>query len=116
LVNATRRISAGPHFNPEGKKHGMKDPDGPHAGDLPDIEVGADGTVKSAVISKQVTLGGKNSLFSEGGTALVIHVDPDDERTDPAGNSGGPMESSRSMLRPLRRGEIASAGAENHYE
>jgi len=81
--------SAGPHFNPYGKKHGMKNPDGPHAGDLPDIEVGADGTVKTAVITKQVTLGaGKNSLFPEGGTALVIHVDPDDERTDPAGNSG----------------------------
>jgi Cu-Zn family superoxide dismutase len=81
--------SAGPHFNPEGKKHGMKSPDGPHAGDLPDLEVGADGTVKTAVTTKLVTLGaGKNSLFPEGGTALVIHADPDDERTDPSGNSG----------------------------
>ena len=81
--------SAGPHFNPEGKKHGMKNPDGPHAGDLPDLEVGADGTVKTTITTKQVTLGaGKNSLFPEGGTALVIHADPDDEKTDPSGNSG----------------------------
>jgi Cu-Zn family superoxide dismutase len=81
--------SAGPHFNPDGKKHGMKNPDGPHAGDLSNIEVGADGTVKTSVTTKLVTLGaGKNSLFPEGGTALVIHADPDDEKTDPAGNSG----------------------------
>jgi Cu-Zn family superoxide dismutase len=81
--------SAGPHFNPDAKKHGMKNPDGPHAGDLSNVEVGADGTVKTAVTTKLVTLGaGRNSLFQEGGTALVIHADPDDERTDPAGNSG----------------------------
>jgi Cu-Zn family superoxide dismutase len=81
--------SAGPHFNPDAKKHGMKNADGPHAGDLPNVEVGADGTVKTAVTTKLVTLGaGRNSLFQEGGTALVIHADPDDERTDPAGNSG----------------------------
>lgn len=81
--------SAGPHFNPGAMKHGMKNPDGPHAGDLQDIEVGADGKVKTSVTAKQVTLGaGKNSLFPEGGTALVIHADPDNERTDPEGNSG----------------------------
>lgn len=81
--------SAGPHFNPGGTKHGMKNPEGPHAGDLPNIEVGPDGKAKAIVTAKEVTLGvGKNSLFPEGGTSLVIHADPDDERTDPAGNSG----------------------------
>lgn len=81
--------SAGPHFNPGGTKHGMKNPEGPHAGDLPNIEVGQDGKAKAIVTAKEVTLGaGKNSLFPEGGTSLVIHADPDNEITDPAGNSG----------------------------
>jgi len=81
--------SAGPHFNPAGKKHGVRNPDGHHAGDLPNLEVGADGkgTVKHEV--RGVTLGkGPSSLFGPEGTALVIHASPDDELTDPAGNAG----------------------------
>ena len=51
--------------------------------------VGADGTAKVSVVAARVTLGaGKNSLFQEGGTALVIHADPDNEKTDPTGNAG----------------------------
>jgi Cu-Zn family superoxide dismutase len=81
--------SAGGHFNPFGKKHGVKSPEGAHAGDLPNIEVGPDGTGKGEVITKQVTLGpGPNSLFQPEGTSLVIHADPDDDVTDPAGNAG----------------------------
>ncbi len=81
--------SAGAHFNPTGKKHGLQNPEGPHAGDLPNLTVGPDGKVKVEVIAKQVTLGeGKNSLLQPEGTALVIHANPDDEKTDPAGNSG----------------------------
>jgi Cu-Zn family superoxide dismutase len=81
--------SAGGHFNPEGKKHGLKNPDGPHAGDMENVEVGPDGTAHVEVMNTRVTLGpGKNSLFHPGGTALVIHEKADDLTSDPAGNAG----------------------------
>jgi len=81
--------TAGPHFNPYNKKHGTKNPDGAHVGDLPNVTVGADGTASTVVVAKNVTLGeGTNSLFHPEGTALVIHAAPDDDMTDPAGNAG----------------------------
>jgi Cu-Zn family superoxide dismutase len=81
--------SAGAHFNPYGKHHGLANPDGPHAGDFPNLKVGANGTGSLATSDSLVTLKeGLNSLFRAGGTSLIIHVDPDDEKTDPAGNSG----------------------------
>jgi Cu-Zn family superoxide dismutase len=81
--------SAGGHFNPLGKKHGLKNPQGPHAGDLPNLNVGADGRGSLEAVATQVTLkAGKNSLFQPGGTSLVIHAQPDDDMTDPAGNAG----------------------------
>ena len=81
--------SAGGHFNPRGKKHGVKNPQGHHAGDLPNLVVGSDGEVEIEVIAGGVTLGpGANSLLSKSGTSLVIHADPDDDLTDPAGNAG----------------------------
>ena len=81
--------SAGAHFNPTSKKHGKDNPDGPHSGDLLNIEVGADGTGKASLLDANATLGnGPNSLFHEGGTALVIHEKADDYKTDPSGNSG----------------------------
>jgi Cu-Zn family superoxide dismutase len=81
--------SAGGHFNPDMKKHGMNNPDGMHAGDLPNVEVGADGKAKVSLLAAHVTLkDGDHSLFHEGGTALVIHEKADDYMTDPSGNSG----------------------------
>ena len=81
--------TAGPHFNPAGKKHGTKSPQGPHAGDLPNLVAGKDGRAKVSVIASHVTLGGgANSLFHPEGTALVIHEKLDDYVTDPAGNAG----------------------------
>jgi Cu-Zn family superoxide dismutase len=82
--------SAGEHFNPGGKEHGFLNPQGPHAGDLPNIEAGLDGKVKAEMINLKVTLekGKPNSLLKEGGTALVIHEDPDDLKSNPSGNSG----------------------------
>ena len=80
--------SAGGHFNPTSKKHGKDNPEGPHAGDLLNIEAGANGTAKGSLSDSIVTLGGgPNSLFHEGGTALVIHEKADDYKTDPSGNS-----------------------------
>lgn len=83
--------SAGAHFNPDSRQHGAQNPQGPHAGDLGNLTVAADGTLKTEVTNKAVTLesGKANSLFKEGGTALVIHAMVDDEKTDPSGNSGG---------------------------
>jgi len=81
--------SAGGHFNPEGKKHGWDNPDGHHAGDLQNLTVDAKGKAKVTVVVPGVTLGdGPNSLFHPQGTALVIHANPDDMKTDPAGNAG----------------------------
>jgi len=82
--------SAGAHFNPTGKKHGRLNPEGSHAGDLPNLVVAADGTASLDAITRAATLrsGVPGSLFGEGGTSLVIHAQADDEKTDPTGNSG----------------------------
>lgn len=81
--------SAGPHFNPENKKHGMQNPEGPHAGDMNNFTVAADGTAKATIANPRVSLGsGANSVFANGGTALVVHARADDMKTDPAGDAG----------------------------
>ena len=81
--------SAGGHFNPGAKEHGMENPKGHHAGDLPNLVAGTDGKGSAEALLPDATLGeGKGSLFQEGGTALVIHAGPDDLKSDPAGNSG----------------------------
>ncbi len=74
--------SAGGHYNPGNKKHGRINPEGAHAGDLPNLKVGADGTGAIEVTAAGVM------LKDAAGLALVIHADPDDEKTDPTGNSG----------------------------
>lgn len=82
-------LSAGGHFNPEGHKHGLVNAEGPHAGDLPNMIVTAAGNARYETANYRITLGtGLNSLFKPGGTTLVIHAGPDDNVTDPAGNSG----------------------------
>ena len=81
--------SAGPHFNPDSKLHGLKNPKGPHAGDMKNFTVRADGTATATLTDSRVDLGtGSHSLFSNGGTSLVIHAKADDMKTDPSGNSG----------------------------
>ena len=81
--------SAGPHFNPDGKQHGLQNPQGPHAGDMNNFTVAANGMVKTTVVDTRVTLmTGGNSVFSGTGTALVIHAQADDMKSDPAGNAG----------------------------
>lgn len=81
--------SAGGHFNPTGKHHGLDNPDGPHAGDMKNFTVKENGTAKTTVMDPNVTLGeGANSLFANGGTALMVHAKADDMKSDPAGNAG----------------------------
>ncbi len=81
--------SAGPHFNPDGKKHGLENPEGHHAGDMPNFTVNPKGKASATIQDKDVNLGSdSHSVFSNGGTALVIHAKADDMKTDPSGNSG----------------------------
>ena len=81
--------SAGPHFNPLNKQHGALNPQGSHAGDLPNITVAPDGTGRMETTTEQLTLGsGPQSVWDADGSALVIHANPDDFKTDPTGNAG----------------------------
>lgn len=81
--------TAGSHFNPDSKKHGLKNPQGPHAGDMNNFMVKANGTANATVTDMRVNLGSDtHSLYSNGGTSLVIHAKADDMKTDPSGNSG----------------------------
>jgi Cu-Zn family superoxide dismutase len=81
--------SAGPHFNPDGRQHGLQNALGPHAGDMNNFMVAMDGTAKVAVVDPRVTLPmGTNSVFTDRGTSLIIHAKADDMKSDPAGNAG----------------------------
>lgn len=81
--------TAGGHFNPGMKQHGKDNPMGSHAGDMANFTVGANGKAKVTLTNSMVNLGtGNNSLFTNGGTALMIHAKPDDYKTDPTGNAG----------------------------
>jgi len=83
--------SAGPHFNPGGKKHGLMAAEGHHAGDLPNLHVPAGGALVVEVLNREVTLekGKPSSLLGGQGTALVVHAGKDDYKSDPAGDAGG---------------------------
>ena len=90
MCEAPGFTTAGGHFNPANKKHGMENPEGHHAGDLPNMTVGADGKGTFKTTIHDVTLAGDSdaSLFHAGGTSVVIHAVADDMKTDPAGNAG----------------------------
>jgi Cu-Zn family superoxide dismutase len=81
--------SAGAHFNPENKKHGLENPEGHHAGDMMNFTVDAQGKAKTKLEDKDANLlEDSHSLFSNGGTTIIIHAKADDMKTDPSGNSG----------------------------
>lgn len=82
--------SAGGHFNPTHKEHGFDNPKGFHLGDLPNIEVDANGKVSAVVTTAEFTMkpGAANSILDSDGSALVIHEKADDFKTDPSGDSG----------------------------
>ena len=83
--------SAGGHFNPGSKKHGMMATDGHHAGDMPNLMVPSSGELSLEVVNTAITLDKDkpNSVFKPEGTALVVHAAPDDYKTDPTGDAGG---------------------------
>ena len=77
--------SAGSHWNPASRKHGLNNPQGPHGGDLPNLAVAANGVVSESMVLSGASLA---ALADADGSALVIHAAPDDHATDPSGNSG----------------------------
>ena len=86
---ATAFSTAGAHYNPIGKQHGLNNPAGPHAGDAPNITVAADGTAKTSFTTDRVSLtAGSTALFDDDGSAIVIHAAADDQTSQPSGNSG----------------------------
>lgn len=81
--------TAGGHWNPAGMHHGFNNPQGPHKGDLPNLDVGGDGRGTLSFTVPGASLeGGTNALLDADGAAFVIHGGPDDLVSDPAGNSG----------------------------
>ena len=83
--------SAGPHFNPDTTKHGLMNPEGPHAGDMPNLHVPSGGALNVEVLNASVTLdkGKPNSVFDADGSTVIIHAGKDDYKSDPTGDAGG---------------------------
>ncbi|MDG5487954.1 superoxide dismutase family protein [Sphingomonas sp. BGYR3] len=78
--------TAGGHWNPAGRQHGLDNPAGSHAGDLPNLLIGADGKGTLNYTVRGATLA---AMMDADGSAFVVHAGPDDMKTDPSGNSGG---------------------------
>ena len=86
---ATAFSTAGAHYNPLGKQHGLENTSGPHAGDAPNIVTPASGIVKVAFSTGRVLLTpGTMTLFDTDGSSIVVHANADDQISQPAGNSG----------------------------
>lgn len=82
--------TAGSHFNPSGRMHGLEATSGPHAGDIPNLHIPSSGELSVEIVNTMISLikGQPNSVLDADGTAFVIHAGPDDNKTDPAGNAG----------------------------
>lgn len=88
LCDAPAFTTAGGHLNPTGRQHGLRNPAGPHLGDLPNLVVGADGrgTLETTIVGSLTP--GQAPIFDANGTAFIVHAAADDQVTDPSGNSG----------------------------
>ncbi|HEX6746323.1 MAG TPA: superoxide dismutase family protein [Longimicrobium sp.] len=86
--DAPQFTTAGAHMNPLARRHGLRNPQGPHLGDLPNLVVGADGRghVEATIVASLTP--GTPPIYDVDGTALVVHASADDMMTDPSGNSG----------------------------
>jgi len=84
--DAPKFTTAGGHWNPSEQMHGLEDPEGQHAGDMPNLVVAEDGTG-----SLEYTLAGGatfEGMMDADGSAFVVHAMRDDQMTDPSGDSG----------------------------
>ena len=77
--------TAGTHWNPSGREHGMNNPKGPHDGDMPNVTVAANGVLQETVVLPKATMG---QLLDADGSSIMIHANADDYVSQPAGNSG----------------------------
>jgi Cu-Zn family superoxide dismutase len=85
--------AAGGHYNPLGHEHGLDNPNGAHAGDLPNLVVNTDGVGHLDTTTDLVTISaGPTTLFDSTigavGSAFIIHAGEDDQFSQPTGNSG----------------------------
>ena len=80
--------SAGGHLNPGDRDHGRLNPQGPHLGDMTNLQIGADGTASATVAIPDVREDTLAQIFDADGTAVMIHSGPDDYRTNPSGDAG----------------------------
>lgn len=80
--------TAGPHWNPTNRGHGVNNPAGPHFGDLTNLMVGEDSSVTVQATTPAGTMNGENSLLDGDGAAVVIHAEADDYQSNPSGNAG----------------------------
>ena len=88
-TEATPFASAGAHFNPLGRQHGLDNAAGPHGGDAPNFTVSSDGSGRATFTTDRISLlEGSTSLFDNDGSAIVIHAAADDQISQPAGNAG----------------------------
>lgn len=78
--------SAGGHFNPADTPHGYRSDGGPHAGDLPNQYVPADGILRAQIYAPLLTLGAGEADIR--GRAMIVHAGPDDYRSQPSGGAG----------------------------
>jgi superoxide dismutase, Cu-Zn family len=105
-------LSAGGIFNPFGKQHGLRNPDGPMAGDIPSLVIGPNGLAgynTSAPLAKLSP--GPASLLRQGGTSLVIFAQADDDQTQPEGNAGARIACGVIQpMTPLGSASITPAG------
>jgi len=110
--------SAGPHWNPTSKQHGSQNPNGEHMGDLQNITVAADGTLKARIVvpGTYLTNLGRNvkagavQILDANGAAVVIHAKADDYKTDPSGDSGDRIACAV-LGEPEAEAAVANAGA-----
>lgn len=79
------------HINPGKAAHGLRNPDGPDNGDLPNLHAAADGTARAEFFTTRVSISGGDqpALLDEDGSAVIIHENPDDHMTQPIGGAGG---------------------------
>jgi Cu-Zn family superoxide dismutase len=79
------------HINPNKMQHGLRNPDGPDNGDLPNLYAAADGSARAEFFTTRVSVTGGDmpALLDEDGSAVIIHENPDDHMAQPIGGSGG---------------------------
>lgn len=80
--------AAGAHWNPTDAHHGRDNPEGPHLGDMANVDVATDGTAQVHVTTSGGSLHGNPMALDADGASVVIHADPDDYTSDPSGASG----------------------------